>query len=258
MGQQFGTAMGVRCATDMKQRSISDYDLFAAWFDVANWCAYDLARGGHEGLVLRPLGKHPNAASLVARGAFSSQSYMHRKIGASLIGWTPEANPQILTQFFHAEADRDSALNSKSIERLDTQSVVESIVFAAARHARDEALRTSALELLIEVVRRTIEGQYWNTASYAITTLVRYSAPDSEQLLQEFEKFAIGSQPDHPSRPSLSQERGFAEGLMARNPTTMGVIERILDQQDQVPELDPQSQSSIDQLCEVAKQFETE
>jgi hypothetical protein len=78
--------------------------------------------------------------------------------------------------------------------------------------------------------------------------------------LAAFSAFAKGSPPNHPSRPSLSQELDFAQNLQERNPATLDSIEGVLDQKDEAAEaaLDPQSQRTIDELIEAAKVFDAE
>lgn len=158
------------------------------------------------------------------------------------------------------EADRDARMDPKSFSRMDTQSVVEELVFSAVRWARNEKLRPAALKFLADFVERTVNGEYWNTSSYAMTTLVRHSAPGASDLLARFQAYAQGSAPTHPSRPSLTQEKSFAENLLKKNPATLGAIEAVLDQRDQALSagLDENSRSLIDQLCETARAAEVE
>lgn len=237
---------------------MSQYDLFSAWFRVADWCAYDLAKDGYEGVVLQPLGGFPKAATAIARAAAQSDNYMHRKIAASLAGWIREPEISLLDDLFCWEVARDANLKSDDTRRLDTQSVVEDIVFAATRWARQESLQDAAFALLTQIVQSTIDGEYWNTSSYAMTTLVRHSADGAADLLARFQSFANGPPPEHPSRPSLTQEREFADNLVAGNSQTFAAIEAVLDGKDQALEtdLDENSRAAINDLCDVARQFE--
>ena len=237
---------------------MSHYDLYSAWFRVADWCAYDLAKDGYEGVVLQPLGQFTTAATTLARAAAQSANYMHRKIAASLAGWICEPDTSLLDELFCTEVARDTNLKTEDVRRLDTQSVVEDIVFAATRWARQQSLQHSAFELLTTIVERTIEGEYWNTSSYAMTTLVHHSAKGSADLLARFQSFANGTPPQHPCSPSLTQERTFAENLLAGNPRTLAAIERVLDDKDLLlkADLDENSRSTISNLCDIARQFE--
>ena len=237
---------------------MSQYDLFSAWFRVADWCAYNLAKDGHECLVLAPLGKFPKAAASIVRASATSANYRHRKIGAMLAGWTRDAEPSLLDELFRGEADRDAGLSPTDPRRLESQSVVEDIVFAATRWARDPKLSGVALALLARIVERTIGGEYWNTSSYAMTTLMRHSASGADELLARFQSFALGAAPSHAGRPSLVQERTFAQQLVAGNPKTLALFENMLDDQERTLEtkLDENSQSAINDLCDAARRFE--
>lgn len=237
---------------------MSPYDLLAAWFRVADWCAYNLAKDGYQAIVLKPLGERSRASTLISQHAAQSDDYMHRKTAASLASWICEPHPTLLAELFQLEEQRDASLAPDDTRRLDTQSVVEDIVFAATRWARNETLRMPACQLLDAIVRKTINGQYWNTSSYAMVTLLRYSADGATELLAEFAAFAAGPPPVHPSRPSLTQEQSFAENLVNGNPKTLAAIEGVLDEQDQTvnTELDSDSQAVVNDLLAVATAFE--
>jgi hypothetical protein len=237
---------------------MNEYDLLAVWFRVADWAAYDLSKNGDEGLVLKPLGQLPKAATFIARAASKSSVSQHRKIAASLAGWIKQPPLNLLRELFQQEAHRDRQLPQKDFGRFETQSVVEDIVFSAAFWARSANTQDAGFELLRSVVEKTISGEYWNTASYAITTLVQHQAPGSSDLLKRFNEFATGAKVDHPSNPSLSQEREFAQNLLAKNPQTLSVIESLLDQKVAAASaegLDQESQAAIDELVRIAAQF---
>jgi hypothetical protein len=237
---------------------MSVYDLLAAWFRVADWAAYDLAKQGAEGIVLKPLGRHSKAATFIARFGFTSSNYRHRKVAASLAGWVQQSPPDLLAQLFQQELERDRRMPKDDLRRLDTQSVVEDIVFSAALWARHEHSRPPALQLLRDVVERTLAGEYWNTASYAMTTLCRHQATGCDELLTRFRKFASSAIVNHPSRPCLTQEKEFAENLAARNPKTLHAIESSLNQKEEVASanLDENSRAAIEELLQAAERFE--
>lgn len=237
---------------------MSEYDLLAAWFRIADWAAYDLAKDGAEGIVLRPLGRHPKAATLITRSGFTSSNYRHRKLAASLAGWIQQPPLDLLAQLFQQEAERDRRIPKDDFSRLDTQSVVEDIVFSAAFWARREQSRPAAVQLLRDIVERTLAGEYWNTASYAMTTLCRHQAPGCNELLTRFQEFASTGKVKHPSRPSLSEEMEFAQNLVAKNPKTMQAIESSLDQKEKAANasLDENSRAALDDLLQAAEQFE--
>ena len=234
------------------------YDLFLRWFRIADWCAYSLQKDGYEALILSPLGKFSRAASVLSELAIESDDYMHRKTAAALLGWIEEPRPQSLSGFFAKEAARDRSLAPDSPERLDCQSVVEDLVFSATRWARSDELRRQALEFLTEVVEATVDGEYWNTSSYAMATLVLRNPDGVDELLRKFSEFANGPEPDHPGRPTLQQERQFAEQLLQRNANTLQAIENVLNTKDEAlsAELDPESERSITELLAAADRFD--
>ncbi len=234
------------------------YDLFLSWFRVADWCAYSLQKHGYQALILSPLGKFSRAASVLSELAIDSDDYVHRKTAAAMLGWIEEPRPQSLSEFFVKETARDRSLAPQSPERLSGQSVVEDLVFSAARWARSDDLRPQALEFLTTIVETTIDGDYWNTSSYAMTTLVLRHPDGVDDLLEKFSEFANGPEPDHPSRPTLQQERQFAEQLLLRNPDTLQAIENVLNAQDEALDLklDPESERSIAELLATAERFD--
>jgi hypothetical protein len=240
--------------------SMNEYDLLAVWFRVADWAAYDLSKSGEEGIVLKPLGQYPKAATFIARAASKSSVWRHRKIAACLAGWIKKP-PQddLLRDLLQQEAERDRQLPKKDFGRLDTQSVVEDIVFSAAFWARNPDTREAGFDLLRSVVERTIGGEYWNTSSYAITTLLHHQASGSSELLKRFHDFAVNARVDHPSKPSLTQEKEFAQNLMAKNPKTLNVIESLLDQKVESAAgegLDENGRATIEGLVQFAEQFD--
>lgn len=236
-----------------------DYDLLAAWFRVADWVAFDLSKEGCEGIVLQPLGEHSKAAAFIVEAASRSAISRHRKVAACLAGWIKEPPLNLLRELLEQEAKRDRELPRDDFGRFETQSVVEDIVFAAAFWARNASTRDAGLELLRSVVERTLRGEYWNTASYAITTLLYQQSPDSAELLRRFHEFAMRTRVDHPSNPSLTQERDFAENLTAKNPETLRGIESLLDQKVATASadgLDENSRAAIDELVRAAERFD--
>lgn len=216
--------------------------MLAMWDRNIDWVGDRLMKDGVEGCVLQPVGQLPAAATDLVRHSFASERYIRRKVGAALAGYMTDADHRLLQELLEAERARDAGLPRDSMARLACQSVVEDIVFAAARWCRTNDLRPAALGLLSDVVRITIDGEYWNTASYAMTTLCHYREPGAFELLKRFHAFCTPSGlpfrrsprlPEHPSRPTLEQERQFAKALAAENPATLRAIERVLDQKDE-------------------------
>jgi len=235
----------------------SEYDLLSHWFRIADWCAYNLQKDGYEPIVLAPLGEFSASATRLSQLAFESGDFMHRKTAASLLGWTKAPQLHLISEFLEKEVERDKSLAPEALERLECQSVVERLVFSAARWARSEEARLPALAFLADVVSRTIGGEYWNSSSYAMTTLVLYDSGASQELLVSFSKYANGPSPSHPSKPTLEQERQFVDNLAERNPNTLNAIENLLREGDDAlsAELDSQSKRSITEFLEVADRF---
>jgi hypothetical protein len=237
---------------------MSEYDLLAVWFRVADWDAYDLSKDGDEGILLKPLGEYSKAATFLVRSAFSSKNYRHRKLAASLAGWIQQPPLDLLTHLFQQESERDRRLAKDDFDRLNSQSIVEDIVYSASFWARRKATRAAELQPLRDVVERTIAGEYWDNARIALTTLCRHEAPGYRELMARFQKFAASATVDHPSRPSLTQELEFAQNLAANNPETLLAIESSLDHKEEAAEgsLDENSRAAVDELVEAAKLFE--
>lgn len=217
---------------------MSRAELLATWDNRVDAIGGVLMKDGVEGCILEPVGQVPAAGAELVRHTFNSDNYMRRKIAATLAGYLATADGPLLKELFDEERTRDAALPPDSRERLYSQSVVEDVVFAAARWCRTEDLRPRAFAVLSDVVQRTLAGEYWNTASYAMTTLRYYNEAGSAALLKQFSAYCTPSllrkvrPPEHPSRPTLDQERQFAKGLTAGNPGTLGSIEQVLADKD--------------------------
>jgi len=203
--------------------------LFDQWDRVVGPWVASLMKEGIEGAILAPLANEPAAAMTIVGRVRSSDDCYARKIAARLAGYLgPGAPPEILDELLEAERARHLAPRT-SMETFDTQSVVEDVVFAANRWCRHPQRKPAGLAVLRKVVERTLSGEYWNTSSYAMTGLVRHAPDEATDLLARFCSFAEGAPPDHPSRPSLSQEKSFAQALKAGK---CDAIEKSLDAAD--------------------------
>lgn len=221
-------------------------ELYERWQDLASWVNDELMPLGAEGFALSPIGRHTKAATFLTRRSFSSTDFILRKIAATLAGYIENPEQTLLLELFDLERVRDASMSSDSIDRIYCQSVVEDIVFSAARWCRNPRLQTQGLALLSMLVEKTLAGEYWNTSSYAMATLCFYNTTNSQQLLKEFQTYSKPSSlnlfrkvkaPKHPSNPTLEQERDFAKGLTAGNPTTIKSIENLLDDKDKTANL---------------------
>ena len=225
---------------------------------LGEWCADDLMRDGLEAALLVPVAAHRWAAAALVGHAGGSEDFRHRKLAAILAGFITDPPKQLLDEMFERESERSALATPETTEALYCQSVVEDIVLAAARWCRTPEAREAALALLKKVVERTIIGEYWNSASYAMAALCRYQAPGAKELLDNFAAFAHGSPPAHPSNPTLGTEREFARTLKAGMPEALEAVEAILDRQSGAAlgvSFDPQTQATIDTWLAAAKQL---
>ena len=234
------------------------YDLFLAWYGVADWCAYDLIKQGCESVVLRPLGKHSQAATLIACGAAESDDYMHRKVAAELAGWIVQPPETLLAELFAAEVERDKRFYETDVERLKMQSVMENIVFASAQWARSKRTSSAGLAVLEDVVQSAIDGQFWNTARDALTALCHHSHRRYRDLATRYLEFAQGEPPTHPTTNSFESDRKVAEQILARDPSTLSSVARTLDEQERSAntEIEETARAALDYLLQVAEYFE--
>jgi hypothetical protein len=212
---------------------VTDSDFLGLWDrQLASFCVEELMPAGEEAALLVPLAACPGAARLV-RHAGASEDHRQRKAAAILAGFLREPPAGLLDELFEHESERAAAAAPETSEPLYSQSVAEDVVLAAARWCREPARREEAFGLLRKVVTRTLIGEYWSAASYALATLCRYRASGVEELLASFEAFARSTPPDHPLRPTLATEREFARGLWAGLPSTVDAAEVALERCEQ-------------------------
>jgi|ERR1700733_7077732 len=240
--------------------------LFEMWEQLASWIGDELMNDGIEGCVLRPLGQMSTSATELVHHSFKSENYFRRKVAAALAGYIENPASDLLRELLDEERARDARLPADSAERLYCQSVVEDIVFSAARWCRKEDLKLPAFALLSQIVEATITGEYWNSACYAMATLCYYN--ESPQLLKRFQAFCTPSGlplfgkvalPRHPSRPTLEQEKQFAKALAARNTATLNSIEKLLDEKDQSAvqiSMSDENKQWLEKFIQVARDFE--
>ena len=236
--------------------------------ELAEWIVKSLMSEGLEGLALAPLGQLSKASMELSRHLFKSKNYLDRKVGAQLAGYIATPDKYFLDELFEKERARCASFAKGDHERLCCQSVVEDIVFSAIRLCRNAETKPAALELLARVVELTTTREYWNTASYAISTLRFYEVPGSEELLKNFKAFctppliAVFGKPNYPDQPDfkdLEQERSFADGLIRRNPETLKSLESLLDDKDVAvgqANMSEERHGWFDQVFEAARNFE--
>lgn len=233
-----------------------DAELVGLWDQqLARWCVDDLMPAHQEGALLQPLALYPHAARLLLRHAALSEDHRQRKAAAILAGHATELPHDTLDELFERESERSAAAAPDGLEPHYSQSVVEDVVLAASRWCRHSGLREPAFALLRKIVERTLVGDYWCTAPYALATLCRYEAPGAEALLREFDAYTRRPAPDHPTRPTLHTERRFVEALHGSG-DGLGAVESMLARQDALAGevvLEPETQELVDSWLELAR-----
>jgi hypothetical protein len=238
---------------------VGDREFLDQWDrQFADWCADDLMRDGTEAALLAPLARHRWAAARLVEHAGASEDHRHRKAAAILAGFIEDPPQGLLDDLFERESERGALASADTLEPLYCQSVVEDVVLAAARWSRRPVTRPPALELLRKIVERTVVGEYWSTASYAMATLCRYHDPNAPELLRSFGEFAAAPPPAHPANPTLGTERLFAQGLQAGAAPTLDAVEAILEAQEAAAlsvQFEPDTQAALDAWMALARQI---
>jgi hypothetical protein len=126
--------------------------------------------------------------------------------------------------------------NPLSSERLECQSVVEDIVFSAARWCRYNRNKENAINVLRNFVQDLINGQFWKTSSYAMVYLCIFAPANSKDLRLKFSEYSKGTPPTHPSKPDLNQERNFSQKLLNDDKKTLEAFVRSISNPGDVTE----------------------
>ncbi len=168
---------------------------------LARFCVDDLMPAGQEAALLQPLASVPAAAERLVRRTGLCDDHRQRRAAAILAGFARVRSLDLLDELFERESERAAAAPADSLEPLYSQAVVEDVVLAATRWCRSAGTREPALSLLRKVIERTLVGEYWSSAPYALTTLLRYNAPGSDLLLQAFAGFAFRCAAGPPRTP---------------------------------------------------------
>jgi hypothetical protein len=200
--------------------------LVASWERVSDWLADDLLRRGQEAPFLIQLARTPYAALLLSKALLAAERFRHRKLGAELLGFVRSEDafcPELLMEYFERERARDRETAADDPRRLEFQSVVEDVVFAATRWTRAlPGQRDAGIRLLDAVVESTLAGQYWNTATYALAVLLDQKTAHAPLLLERFAQFASGPPPVHPTTPTFRPERAFVAAVEVGSATLVG------------------------------------
>ena len=226
---------------------------------LAAWCVDDLMPEGLEAAVLLPLAAYRWAAAALVEHAGQSDDFRHRKLAAILAGFIENPPHQLLDDIFERESERGALAPPETSEALYSQSVVEDVTLAAVRWCQDTSAREAGLALLRKVVERTLIGEYWGSASYALAAL-RHFEPDSTRgLLDNFVAFAMGAPPTHPANPTLGTERQFARMLRSGHSEAWTAVSAILDKQMAAatdgPPFAPPAQNALDTWLAAAQRI---
>lgn len=231
--------------------------LMSSWFDVSGWLAHDLLKRGEATPILSRLAELPDPAGLLSTTLMDVDDFWERKLGATLLGLVRTTEPEYheaLADLFERERARDREVAPDDLVRLELQSVVEDVVFAAIRWSEAPAQREAGQALLRNVVEATISGEYWNSAMYALAALIDLQVPDRHELLARFAARVTGAPPAHPCRPSFEPERAFARAVKAGDSKHIASIRQSLSRGlAATPELDVARAEQLDRLLDDAR-----
>lgn len=222
---------------------------------LATFCVEDLMPAGRESALLQPLASVPAAAERLVRHAGLCDDHRQRRAAAILAGFARLRSLDLLDELFERESERAAAAPTDSLEPLYSQAVIEDVVLAATRWCRRAETREPALALLRKVVERTLVGEYWASAPYALTTLRRCHAPGTDVLLQAFAGFAFRPPPEHPTNPSLHTEQSFVDALQSAGGDQLSAVEDMLDRQESEGAgvvFEPETQDVLDRWLQLA------
>jgi len=235
---------------------LSEAEFIRLWDQtLAPFCVEDLMPARQELALLQPVAAYRRGGERLARHVAFADDHRQRQVAAILAGFMGLPPRDLLDELFERESERGAAARPGGLEPHYAQSVVEEVVLAATRWAREPALREPAGAVLRKVVERTLGGEYWSSAAYALTTLCRYGL--GADLVQGFVRFANAPPPDHPLRPSLATEQRFAAALAEGFPPD-AVEDRLEQQEVNASEVvfDPELQETVDRWLRLAAELE--
>lgn len=228
------------------------------WSQFASFAFEAYMKNGIEAQIFDQIGKNSKQAENFCRYSAQSPDYLERKVAASLAGFITKPSPNLLSYLLKLETDRDRKLSNDDFKRLDCQSVVEDIVFSAARWCKNDCNKNEAITVLQKVVQNSIDGQFWNTSSYAMVYLCLYDYQNSHELLNKFYEYSKGTPPKHPSNPDLSQERNYSYKLINGDTEIIKTFEmHILEPKDvkDIPELTGTQDKIVKKLLSVIERI---
>jgi len=168
----------------------AETELWDAWSEIVDYASYELNKEGLEAAVLAPLGEKTNAGMFLAWHTSQQDDFYIRCTGPALAGYVTNSHPELLGEIWKGEAAR--AEGASDFELMECNAVGERIVNAASRWCEHEHLRAAGVEVLRDLVRRTLDGEragedhvvLWNTAHQALSTLWKYDREGSAGLFE--------------------------------------------------------------------------
>lgn len=238
---------------------------------VIEYAAFELNGESAEGAVLAPLGAFPRSAEAIAMSLVEDDHPYIRSVGALIPGYTPKCDPEVLEEIWHFEVERRGSAGDdheeesieapgEDIEEDDemarafiiagTNSVAERILMSAVRWLEmDELKRETAVRILSDMVDRTIDGEAWNDAHLALSTLCRIKHPEAESLVERFA--AIEDGPAYFASWAQRLRDGEAEVLNAAEDLVKGA-----DEQQHSINIPTQHQKELKALLEAARDYD--
>lgn len=226
-------------------------NLIALWSSYASFAFEVYMKDGIEAQIFSQIGMHSKVAESFCRFSAQSPKYLERKVAASLAGYISYPDADLLSDMLKLETGRDRSLHKDDLKRLDCQSVVEDIVFSAARWHKYNRNKDQALDVLRTVVQDSMDGQYWNTSSYAMAYLCLFIPKESKGLLKRFDRYSNGTPPKHPSKPNFTQERNYSQKLLNGDKNTLDSFSKFILNPKNVnehPELSLEQKQIVNQL----------
>lgn len=245
------------------------------WDRIALGVYETLAKQGGEGYLLEKVAAYPRAALALVRHAGDSQEHSRRKLAGLVLIYLPQESDAILNGMLNAEKRRVAQAPDDAMAGPVAQAIVEHLVYAASRWCRDPASRPAALAFLRRIVEETVSGAgYWNTSSYAMTSICRWDAENARPLLERFAEMVeahsflgrlrlrlAGKSAVRHYRHGLSRERAFARQLLEGKRGAVNLIDSLLAEWESATRaavLDEESLAVVTRLLDLCTRAEEE
>lgn len=227
---------------------------------VIEYAAFELNRDAADGAVLAPLGSYPRAAEAIAMSLVQEDDPYIRCIGALIPGYAEGCDPEVLEEIWRLETERRKCMEDDQIDDdagleaaltvAETNSVAERVLISSVRWLRlGGGKQQTAMRILRDMVERTLEGENWNDAHWALSALCRYQHPDSAELVTRFA--AIQSGPEYFPL--------WAQRLRDGDPEALSVADDLVNSADAAQRgttLPRQQRKELDALLAAARAYE--